>query len=388
MPAGVNCIYCGGSTSGVRGGEHVIPKALGGTCRLRCVCSQCNGEFSDLDKELCSRSPLSVVVQQELGTESTATWDYNSTYDIALEARIQPGFVSPVLWPQLILLGDKILFQFDQEEAERVGLQDYARAFRNLVQQSTEKWLSDKQGVIWERIRRMPNRGRFPPRFFSRHAYADWKRGMTFICRYSDPIEQPRIVQQVRGREPMISRTTKDISLGVADPESLLWYQPQLVLRAMVKVGLNLLAWAVSPSKVNRTSFPVAMQYARWGTGWGPDCQRNGFVTNPTLSHSNCPTDAHKFELSYFGGWRLLAVFFGGRIGFLVGFPGPQVEADVRYEIVTPIKSGQWQVEKSELLLPQRNIPTLWDDLSAMIPSMPIRHRGARVRAERRRRKG
>ncbi len=164
-------------------------------------------------------------MQQELGTETAMLWDYNEEYDIALEARILRGFLAPVLWPQLVLLGPKTLFWFDQEEAESVGLKDYAKAFYNLVQRSTEQWLSQRKGIIWERIRRRPDLGRFPPRFFSRHEYADWKRGMTFICRYVDPIERDQIVHAVRGWKPVITRSTTATSLGVLDPEALHSYQ-------------------------------------------------------------------------------------------------------------------------------------------------------------------
>ncbi|MCH8270607.1 MAG: hypothetical protein IH985_05275 [Planctomycetes bacterium] len=386
MPVGVNCIYCGGSTSGVRRGEHVIPEALGGTRTLRCVCGSCNGEFSVLDKELCSRSPLSIVVQQELGTESAMLWDYNEEYGIALEARILRGFLAPVLWPQLVLLGPKTLFLFDQEEAESVGLEDYAKAFYNLIQRSTEKWLTQSKGIIWERIRQPPIRGRFPPRFFSPHEYADWKRGMTFICRYLDPIEREQIVHAVRRWKPVIRRSTKATSLGVLDPEALLSFQQDLILRALVKIGLNLLAYVISPTDVNSTTFPSATKYARWGTTGMPNPENNGFVTDHTLSESHCPTDAHKFELVYSNQlWRLVAVFFGGRIGICVRFPGPQITEYVRYGIVAPVKSKDWTVEKSEVYLPSRPISTLWDDLSVMIPSMPIRYRGSEKRVEQRR---
>ena len=388
MPTGVNCIYCGGSTSGVRRGEHVIPEALGGTQTLRCVCPSCNTEFSVLDKELCSRSPLSLVVQQELGTESGMLWDYNEQYDIALEARLEPGFKSPVLWPQLILLGEKIFFQFDPEEAERVGLEDYAKAFYNLIQQSTEQWLSQRKGIIWERIRRQPDRGRFPPRFFSRHKYTDWKRGMTFICRYLDPIEREQIVHAVRDWKPDITRSTKATSLGVLDPEALFSFQQELILRALVKIGLNLLAYVVSPTDVNSTTFPSATKYARWGTALRLNLQNNGFVTGDALSQFDCPIDAHKFQLVYSERrWRLVAVFFGGRIGTCVHFPGRQITDYIRYEVVAPVKSKEWTVNKSKIHLPSRPISTLWDDPSVMIPSMPIRHRGSRKRVEQRRRR-
>lgn len=310
MPAGVKCIYCKGSTSGVRKGEHIIPEALGCTLKLRCVCNECNSNFSILDKELCSKSPLSIVVQQELGTESTTNWDYNEQYDIALEAKILPGFKSPMLWPQLVLLDKKVYFHFDQDEAEEVGIEDYTQAFHNLVQRSIEQWHNKNKGIIWERIRRHPDRGRFPPRFFCRHEYGNWKRGMTFICRYFDPIDQEQIVHIVSGWKPVITRSTVSTSLGVVNPEGFHTYERELVLRGLVKIGLNLLAHIHSHNAVNSDTFPMSIKYARLGTELTLDLNSNGFITNNTLQASNCPTKAHKFELSYLDNqWRFIAVF-------------------------------------------------------------------------------
>lgn len=281
MPAGVQCIYCGGPTSGVRKGDHIVPEAMGGELTLKCVCKTCNGEFSKLEQELCSRSPLSIILQQELGTESTTSWDYDIERDIALEARPLPGFRSPVLWPQLIFLGEKIHFRFDQEEAE-----------------------------------------------------------------------------------------------------------PELVVRALVKIGVNLLTHILGPGVVNSTTFPIATRFARWGADIQPNLNRNGFVTQSTLTAIVCPERSHKFELLHSHGlWRLIAVFFGGLIGGCVYFPGPLPERDFRYEIVVPIGGKQWKIAKSRIHLPSREVRTLWDDLSTIMPSLPIRHRGSTMRVERQKRR-
>ena len=53
----------------------MIPEGLGGRITLKCVCPKCNTDlFSPLDKELISKSPVSIVVQQELGVESAPVW--------------------------------------------------------------------------------------------------------------------------------------------------------------------------------------------------------------------------------------------------------------------------------------------------------------------------
>jgi HNH endonuclease len=76
------CVYCGGAVHKVRKGEHIIPVALGGkrtisdSCKDRTVCNPCNnGPLSQLDTELCSRSPLSIVAARELDAFVWQTWD-------------------------------------------------------------------------------------------------------------------------------------------------------------------------------------------------------------------------------------------------------------------------------------------------------------------------
>src|SRR5688572_27781640 len=90
---GLRCVYCGGPLKRIGKGEHVIQRSLGGRREfLRCVCGDCNGAFSEIDKELASKSPLAILVQQEFGTAGALAWGYDSGHDIALEARPLPGF--------------------------------------------------------------------------------------------------------------------------------------------------------------------------------------------------------------------------------------------------------------------------------------------------------
>ena len=75
------CMYCGTPTGKGNRGEHIIPTALGGALSLndqgdKRVCAKCNnGVLSQIDRELCSRSYLSVVASQELASHLWQTWD-------------------------------------------------------------------------------------------------------------------------------------------------------------------------------------------------------------------------------------------------------------------------------------------------------------------------
>jgi hypothetical protein len=381
MPVGVRCIYCGDPTRGVRKGEHVIPAALGTKPTIRWVCGSCNSQFSQLDKELCSHSPLSVVLQQELGTDSTTHWEYCSIHNIALEGGVRGDFSACALWPQLVVTDRGVLFYFDEEEARRYGVEDFARAFHNLVQHAIDRYERGEKSIIWERISRHPDRGTFPPRLFTRKPYDEWHRDMTFICRYHTPVNQRRIVSRLREWRPEVSRSKVRSTLGVQDPEGLLTFDIKMVLRALVKVGVNLLSYVSSPTAVNRGTFPQATMFARWGQDWMPEPRSNGFVTERALSSFAGEENTHRLQLRYSGGsWRFLAVFFGGRIGTCVHFPGAPIGENIRYDVIAPISVRDWTVIRHRVYLPDAAIRTEWDDISVIIPSMPSRYRGSRLR--------
>ena len=104
------CIYCGGEALKVRKGEHIIPKAIGGRrtisdfCKGRTVCNPCNnGPLSELDDELCRRSPLSVIASQEIGSHIWQVWDVDNQADnLLLEARPDWCAQSLAQYPQIV----------------------------------------------------------------------------------------------------------------------------------------------------------------------------------------------------------------------------------------------------------------------------------------------
>lgn len=86
------CIYCGRTIKGVRRGEHVIPEAIGGRKTIPVVCAPCNsGPLSDIDRELCSRSAMSLAALKALGNSLETSWEINHGADrLLLKARNDP----------------------------------------------------------------------------------------------------------------------------------------------------------------------------------------------------------------------------------------------------------------------------------------------------------
>jgi len=147
------CLYCGEPTKRGRKGEHVVPAAIGGALTLndvsnRAVCPKCNaGVLSQLDKELCSRSYLSVIASREIGAHLWQAWDVDhESNNLLVEAR--PAWAadetlnSLVCYPQITLersgpgvRGDSQEFrQFGEEDATKVLFQAVRHCFRSIVQ--------------------------------------------------------------------------------------------------------------------------------------------------------------------------------------------------------------------------------------------------------------
>ena len=83
-----SCIYCRGDVVRVRKGEHIVPEAVSGALTVKTVCGNCNNRFSQIDTELCSRSPLSIVASQQIDAHLWQVWDVDhSAAHLLLEAR-------------------------------------------------------------------------------------------------------------------------------------------------------------------------------------------------------------------------------------------------------------------------------------------------------------
>ncbi|MHC5057400.1 MAG: HNH endonuclease [Planctomycetota bacterium] len=382
------CIYCGSEARGVRKGEHIVPEALGCTKTIRCVCAACNNSLSAIDRVLVSESFLAILIHQELKDQGQDVWDYDPERDIATEARTLPGYESPKQWPQIVYDADAPLIYGDVEEIQRLGAVEYRQlliehmqAARKTVGKKSSRW-------NWGRVRSPPKRGRLPPRVYTPHMLAEVKERTSFICRYMDPDTPESVLRAIDGTDYDVPVASAEF-LGVADPEAKLYFEPKAVLRALTKIGLNLLAWCCRGTSVDRASFGKAMAFVMDDTGSGPPPDKSGFVFASDIAPLECPEQSHKFRLTHNGDWRLDCAFFAGKAGAKVLFPGPCREEWRRVDIVAPLHSNTWHVESSPVLLPPLLARVSWDgaDLKRLLPSIPVANAKSTVRTEKRRRR-
>lgn len=380
----VSCIYCGGPVRRLKKGEHVIPEALGTTVTLKTVCTVCNNAMSEIDKELVWESPIRLVSWEVLGGHCNDTLDFDARRNLALEARVLPGYVSTVLWPQVVFEPKAPGFYADLMELKAVGLERFCKVFHGHLMRArrTLQDGSKRPRWLWHKRPKPPRQGQYPPRVFTRHTWDEFSDKMHFECRYVGSLDKGRLLHVLDNWRPFEGETFVQEDFGVVDPESFLSLRPRFILRALVKIGVNLLAHLCEKTAVDRTTFAKATAFARYDNVTGPDERTSGFVVNADIQALGCPPKAHKFRLTYDEfSWHLLCSFFGGRIGAAVSFPGRSVETWRREEIVVPLYSNEWTVETSPILLLTR-CRIEWTDVSRIVPSVRMVNPTVEIRHE------
>lgn len=375
------CIYCKGEVKGVRKGEHVVPDALGVNATIRRVCTDCNiNELSRLDKELVTASPLSIAARKALNTNGENVWDYSAKLDLALEGRLADDLDDVVVrWPQVVLDRDQWGIFFDVEEMEKIGLQIYLETFHRRLLEAvlTVRENNNRPKLRWRSLQNPPRRGRFPPRIFTRHSCDDLSKGISFECRYHGKIDQNQILTTLENWRIDVDDLQESREDGVNDPEQATSYRPRWINRALVKIGINLLAY-VMQDEFPQDKLDEAIRFVRYDAGRGPSSLECGFLRHDVTVQLGCPEDAHKFRLQHDQNWTLDCSFFGGAIGATIAFPGPRWNKARRVDIVAPIGSNEWEIHQSQVLIPRS--PCVTDQIDIMMPSIDIRNVQTRTR--------
>ena len=376
------CIYCGKPVGRVRKGEHIVPEALGGKATIKTVCAKCNNAVSLLDKEFASESPVALIAWEELGETSPDTWNYNPKLDLVLEGRMLPNHTSHGLWPQVVFDRGDRLFIADLQELCAVGPKRYFRKFVRCLIKARRTVDSGDPLWIWRRVTRAPRRGRFPPRVYARHTYDELSDRIHFVCKYLDRRDRERVLSSLDMWDPLGKGLELDEGIGIIDPEGLWCYQPRRVLRALVKIGINLLSHICKRTSVNKYTFTSAVAFVLDDHGRGSSMADSGFVRNEGAQAMGCPKRAHKFHLSYGRNWALDCAFFGARIGATVAFPGPNHEWWRRAEITMPLGEPALQIQTSRILVPRSGMCVEWSDMRKVIPSVPLTKSDCQFRIE------
>jgi len=370
------CIYCGKSGRLTR--EHIVPESLGATKWIKCVCSTCNHEkLSKLDNELATKSPLSLVAASELLKTTGYTWDVDhSERNLLLEARANESAGSMTVWPQIIFDGARLQIGGDAEEVQKFGVENFQDVFvkHMLAAFQTVKKSLKRRRIIFDPVpEKLPSRYRCPPRVFATRSIHDFNNRMHFQCRYRTSRDKRRALHALDNWDSAKRFGEYSTQIGSAFPQFHLHYDGVAVVRSLVKIGLNLLRFLCKDTPVDREHFGEAVEMVLGERAVGRRIvDSNGFVDADSIQGLECPKDSHAFRLIHDRGWwNVHFAFFAGRVGAFVRFRGPNRETWRTANVVAPIRSTDWQVNTSRLLL--LLTPRIERrDLNRIIPSMPL----------------
>lgn len=377
------CIYCAGEVRNVRKGEHVIPACIGGTrtisqlCRGRFVCNKCNnGRLSQLDSELCLRSPLSIIAAREIGGFLWQSWDVDhSANNLLLEARPDFAGQAMVVFPQMIFEESGPELRGDSEEMQRFGHENFSRVFIRRMREAFHACHRGKKGRI--HTKRIPDglrwgeSFRYPPRVFSRKPIDQFLEGMSFDLHYAFSQDKRFALDQLRDWSAAKTFRRFDVQIGSKSPSIRCTYDLGMTWCALAKLSLNLVAAFCPNTPVDRTSFFPFVRAIMGETPVVPELlASNGFVHAADAQPMKV-AGAHAFRLLHVDGWwTVYSCFFGGSIAARMRFPGESREPWRYADITAPINSKDWTVAHGKILPLVRAPRVEWLDPGQIIPSV------------------
>lgn len=274
------CLYCGKPTKRGRKGEHIVPEAIGGALTLndvsaRAVCTTCNnGVLSQLDKELCSRSYLSMIASREMGAHLWQTWDVDhQSNNLLVEAR--PAWAademlnSLVCYPQITFERTGPEVRGDSEEFRQFGQEDATKVLFQAARHCFRRYRAGEKGALnFERIRTtvIHNGYRFAPRIFAPHSINEVARNIrkqSFVLRFGSEEDKRFALQSLLNLN--VGRQLKKWTHqpGSHYPTICFFFDIGDTIRALMKLGLNLIAAHCPNTPVNRESFAGAIRIIR-----------------------------------------------------------------------------------------------------------------------------
>jgi hypothetical protein len=356
------CLYCGKPTKRGRKGEHIVPEAIGGALTLndisdRVVCPGCNsGVLSLLDRELCSRSFLSAVASQQIDAHLWQAWDVDhEAGNLLVEARpvwsADEALDGLACYPQITFERTGPEVRGTPQEFRQIGQEDFTKVLVSAVRRCFGRYRSGEKGAIhFERVRSgvIHDGYRLAPRICAPHPITEIAaniRKQSFVLRFGSEEDKLFALQSMPnlgdgrqfnrwGVKPGSHYTTISFFFDIGD-----------TVRALMKMGLNLVAAFCPNTPVDRESFGQGVRIILGEAGSIPRAVflSNGFVRPEDVEAIKADGKAHSFRLVHIDQtWHIYSSFFGGRIGSYVRVPGPNREPWRCADIVAPLGSKDW----------------------------------------------
>lgn len=363
--AAPTCMYCGGPVKKSRGkGEHIVQEALGGSRPLKDhVCTRCNNnELSEIDRELCSLSYLSIVASQEIEGHLALVWDVDhGSRNLLVEAKPVWGsdyvLNQLIAYPQITFEKHGPDFRGDLEAIEGFGRENLESVLKKAALNAFARYeKGERDSIHFEKCESGVLKAgyRLAPRLYAHRTIEQVAKKIEkekFYLRYAtdaDKIFALDTLSKLHRHSPSQKFTTY---LGSHLPTISFYFDAGKMIRGLLKMGLNLVKSVCESTPVGPSAFSQVIGVIRGMLPVEPFIESYGFVRHGTfVSSIAAPNKAHSFLITYHGGlWHVHSSFFGGRIGAYVNFPGPHKESWATMQIVAPLRSVDWTFTRSRL---------------------------------------
>jgi hypothetical protein len=276
----------------------------------------------------------------------------------------------------------------DAEEMQSFGWDNFHRVMVKAVTGAFRRFSYNAKGSLHlERVRTGSlERGyRFSPRVFTRHSIQEIAKNIhsqSFILRFANDDDKRLAFQSLASLADLPFKNRKQW-LGSHVPTISVSFNIGDTLRALMKIGVNLIGAYCKKTPVNPETFRDVIQFIRGEVqATRLMIANNGFVRAEDIKDIKCEGKCHSFRLVHLDGWwRLYASFFGGRIGALVHFPGPNWEKWNSATIVAPVGAKTWTFKESHIIQPM-NVKIEWNDSGKLCPSLKVQTANTEMRGE------
>jgi hypothetical protein len=373
MSKGRLCLYCGFPTGRVKKGDHLIPDAIGGKIATKDVCSRCNNDLSDIDRELCSRSPISLVASKEIEGHIAQAWDVDENdRNLLLEGRPDLVRSSFRIFPQMVVLPRGEQFRADWHELREFGIEKFHTLFKRRLRKAFWQYEhGNKKAIIFSELpynEDLLTRYTYFPRFFVRGTVADACSTKTIELGYDSRAAKRMAMARIEAGLQTKGEMRSEVGMSSPLPTIRFFCDGGKVWRALAKIAINLLHHYCSRTEVNLLTFPRVIDEILGKRRFHPiRLSRSGFVCHSDLATIASTDGSHFIRLSWERGfWIAAMAFFGGQIGAAVKFPGPNKELWRTLDVKAPINSSDWTITPSSLVIPSK-FHVEWSDLNKMI---------------------
>jgi len=383
----LECLYCGLIRKLSR--EHIVPEALGGRELLpnsTGICSKCNnGVLSELDRELCNRSVLSVIASREISGSVWQTWDVDHREGgIFIEARPiwkDQQISSFVSYPQIVFRNNGPAYHADASEVSQFGNDRFSYTILQSLRRCFQGYLrKEKRRIHFESISidLVNSKERYPPRAFFRRSVQELADNppTSFVLRYCTPADKRLAIRELgKLGSDLQNKGQSRILPSSNTPRLAIDLDGGKVLRAVLKIGLNLLSHCCIETSLRHPEFkkwiglvsgalPVRINHLKQCGFTRPYCVQNLFHTGKS----------HRFRIIYDSGiWKIYSSYFNGDAATYAAFRGPSFEDWVTMDLEMPLATGEIQVLTStKLVLPMQTASIEWQDSGKICPSLQM----------------